>query len=176
MASVALVGVASMAIGLLVSSVVSTAERAMPLVFLLVMVQVVTTGGIFAIHGKAGIEEIAWLTPSRWGFAANAATIDLNVIGGFNAQHNADPIWNHTAHAWIIDMAAMAALFLFYSGMTWWRLQQARPAQARRLATPSRRQRGRPRRWSWQPRCCPPLSCRIRASGGTGTHRSNGRR
>jgi len=127
MASVALVGVASMAIGLLVSSAVSTAERAMPLVFLLVMVQVVTTGGIFAIHGKVGIEEIAWLTPSRWGFAANAATVDLNQIGGFNAQHSPDPYWDHTAKAWIIDMAAMAGLFVFYSIITWWRLNKLGP-------------------------------------------------
>ena len=37
---------------------------------LLVMIQVVTTGGIFAIHGTAGLEQIAWFTPSRWGFAA----------------------------------------------------------------------------------------------------------
>jgi ABC transport system ATP-binding/permease protein len=127
MASVALVGVASMAIGLLVSSAVSTAERAMPLVFLLVMVQVVTTGGIFPIHGKVGIEEIAWFTPSRWGFAANAATTDLNNIGGFTAGHNADPYWNHTAKAWIIDMGAMAALFAFYSVITWWRLNKLGP-------------------------------------------------
>jgi ABC-type transport system involved in multi-copper enzyme maturation permease subunit len=127
MLSVALVGVASMAIGLLVSSAVSTAERAMPLVFLLVMVQVVTTGGIFPIHGKVGIEEIAWLTPSRWGFAANAATVNLNVIGGFTAQHNADPLWNHTSHAWLIDMGAMVALFIFYSALTWWRLLKLGP-------------------------------------------------
>jgi hypothetical protein len=122
-----MVGVASMAIGLLVSSVVSTAERAMPLVFLLVMVQVVTTGGIFAIHGKVGIEEVAWLTPSRWGFAANAATTNLNVIGGFTAQHNADPIWNHTSNAWLLDMGSMAALFVLYSCLTWWRLLKLGP-------------------------------------------------
>ncbi len=127
MLAVALVGVTSMAIGLLVSSVVSTAERAMPLVFLLVMVQVVTTGGIFAIHGKVGIEEVAWLTPSRWGFAANAATVNLNTIGGFSAQHNADPIWNHTSRAWLIDVGAMVALFAFYSCLTWWRLLKLGP-------------------------------------------------
>jgi ABC-type multidrug transport system ATPase subunit len=127
MISVALVAVASMAIGLLVSSAVSTSERAMPLVFLLVMVQVVTTGGIFAVHGKPGIEEIAWLTPSRWGFAANAATTNLNVVGGFAAGNNADPAWNHTAHAWTIDIAAMGALFLFYSSLTWWRLNKLGP-------------------------------------------------
>lgn len=127
MISVALVGIASMAIGLLVSSIVSTAERAMPLVFLLVMVQVVTTGGIFAIAGKAGLEQIAWLTPSRWGFAANASTVDLNTIGGFTAQHDPDPLWNHTARAWVIDIGASAALFLFYSFITWWRLNKLGP-------------------------------------------------
>jgi len=127
MIAVAMVAVASMAIGLLVSSAVSTSERAMPLVFLLVMVQVVTTGGIFAIHGKAGIEEIAWFTPSRWGFAANAATTDLNTVGGYTASNNADPYWNHTAHAWLIDIGAMAVLFLFYSAITWWRLNKLGP-------------------------------------------------
>ncbi len=127
MLSVALVAITSMVIGLLVSSVVSTSERAMPLVFLLVMVQVVTTGGIFAVHGKLGIEQIAWLTPSRWGFAANAATVNLNLIGGYTAQHDPDPVWNHTAHAWFIDVAAMGALFVFYSGLTLWRLNKLGP-------------------------------------------------
>ena len=51
--AIAAVAVVSMVIGLFTSSMVSTAERAMPLVFLLVMIQVVTTGGIFAIHGTA---------------------------------------------------------------------------------------------------------------------------
>src|SRR5215469_6797191 len=127
MMSVALVAVASMAIGLLVSSAVSTSERAMPLVFLLVMVQVVTTGGIFAVHGKLIIEQIAWFTPSRWGYAANAATTDLNVVGGYAANNNADPAWNHTATAWIIDIAAMGALFLVYSALTWRRLNKLGP-------------------------------------------------
>ena len=126
MISVALVGVASMAIGLLVSSAVSTAERAMPLVFLLVMVQVVTTGGIFPVHGKIGIEQIAWFTPSRWGFAANAATVNLNHLL-LNTGSNVDPAWNHTAHAWLIDVGAMVLLFLFYSGITWWRLNKLGP-------------------------------------------------
>jgi ABC-type multidrug transport system ATPase subunit len=127
MIAVALVAIASMAIGLLVSSAVSTSERAMPLVFLLVMVQVVTTGGIFAVHGKAIIEQIAWFTPSRWGFAANAASTDLNTVGGYTAGNNADPAWNHTPHAWLIDVGAMVALFIFYSAITWWRLNKLGP-------------------------------------------------
>jgi ABC-type multidrug transport system ATPase subunit len=123
--AIALVAVVSMVIGLLTSSVVSTAERAMPLVFLLVMIQVVTTGGIFAIHGTAGLEQIAWFTPSRWGFAGAASTVDLNVIAPKGST--VDPLWNHTSHAWLIDIGAMVALLLFYSALTWWRLLKLGP-------------------------------------------------
>jgi ABC transport system ATP-binding/permease protein len=123
--AIALVAVVSMVIGLLTSSLVSTAERAMPLVFLLVMIQVVTTGGIFAIHGTAGLEQVAWFTPSRWGFAASASTVDLNAIlpGGSNT----DPLWDHTSDAWLIDMGAMVVLLFFYSALTWWRLLKLGP-------------------------------------------------
>jgi ABC-type multidrug transport system ATPase subunit len=123
--AIALVAVVSMVIGLLTSSVVSTAERAMPLVFLLVMIQVVTTGGIFAIQGTAGLEQIAWFTPSRWGFAGAASTVDLNVIAPQGST--VDPLWNHTSHAWLIDIGAMIALLLFYSALTWWRLLKLGP-------------------------------------------------
>jgi ABC transport system ATP-binding/permease protein len=123
--AIALVAVVSMVIGLFTSSMVSTAERAMPLVFLLVMIQVVTTGGIFAIHGTAGLEQIAWFTPSRWGFAAAASTVDLNVIAP--AGSTIDPLWNHTSHAWLMDVGAMVALLFFYSALTWWRLLKLGP-------------------------------------------------
>ena len=123
--AIALVAVVSMIIGLFTSSMVSTAERAMPLVFLLVMIQVVTTGGIFAIHGTAGLEQIAWFTPSRWGFAASASTIDLNAIAPKGSTP--DPLWNHTSHAWFIDIGAMVALLFFYSALTWWRLLKLGP-------------------------------------------------
>src|SRR5579859_931413 len=123
--AIALVAVVSMVIGLFTSSMVSTAERAMPLVFLLVMVQVVTTGGIIAIQKIAGLAEIAWLTPSRWGFAASASTVDLNAIGGPGAT--TDPLWNHTARTWLIDMGAMIGLLFFYAALTWWRLLKLGP-------------------------------------------------
>jgi len=123
--AIALVSVVSMVIGLFTSSMVSTAERAMPLVFLLVMIQVVTTGGIFAIAGTAGLEQIAWFTPSRWGFAASASSVDLNTIASQGST--IDPLWDHTAHAWLVDMGAMVVLLFFYSALTWWRLLKLGP-------------------------------------------------
>ncbi|HUZ53615.1 MAG TPA: FHA domain-containing protein [Streptosporangiaceae bacterium] len=124
--AIALIAVVSMVIGLFTSSAVSTTERAMPLVFLLVMVQVITTGSFIQVHGKPGLEQLAWLTPSRWGFAAGASTVDLNKITPVPVATQ-DPIWQHTAHVWLMDIGAMVALLIFYSLLTWWRLLKLGP-------------------------------------------------
>jgi len=122
----ALIAVVSMTIGLLTSSAVSTTERAMPLVFLLVMVQVITTGSFITIAGKPVLEQLAWLTPSRWGFAASASTVDLNNITPLPGA-SADPIWQHSSHTWLVNIGAMVGLLIFYSIITWWRLLKLKP-------------------------------------------------
>jgi hypothetical protein len=122
----ALIAVVSMAIGLLVSSAVSTTERAMPLVFLLVMIQVVMAGSFIPINGKPGLEQVAWLTPSRWGFAASASSVDLNKITPLPSASQ-DPLWQHTAHTWLLDIGSMVALLVLYSALTWWRLLKLGP-------------------------------------------------
>jgi ABC transport system ATP-binding/permease protein len=73
-------GVASMTLGLLLSSLVDTSDKAMPLLVVVVMFQVVLSGGIFPLHGKVGLEEASWFSPSRWGYAATASTSDLNHV------------------------------------------------------------------------------------------------
>jgi hypothetical protein len=52
----------------------------MPLLVVVVMFQVVLSGGIFPLHGKVGLEEASWLSPSRWGYAAAGATVNLNEV------------------------------------------------------------------------------------------------
>jgi ABC transport system ATP-binding/permease protein len=92
--ALAALAAASMTLGLLISAMVSTSERTMPLLVVIVLFQVVLTGGIFALNGKAGIEQVAWLSPSRWGFAAAASTTNLNVIqfpAGTKAAANPPP-------------------------------------------------------------------------------------
>jgi ABC transport system ATP-binding/permease protein len=73
-------GIGAMALGLLLSAIVDTSDKAMPLLVLVVMFQVVLSGGIFPLHGKAGLEQVSWLSPSRWGYAATGATVDLNHV------------------------------------------------------------------------------------------------
>jgi ABC transport system ATP-binding/permease protein len=73
-------GVASMTLGLVLSSLVDTSDKAMPLLVVVVMFQVVLSGGIFPLHGKAGLQEVSWVSPSRWGYAATASTVNLNTV------------------------------------------------------------------------------------------------
>jgi ABC-type multidrug transport system ATPase subunit/pSer/pThr/pTyr-binding forkhead associated (FHA) protein len=75
-----LLAIVSMTLGLLISASVDTSEKTMPLLIVAVIFQVVMTGGVFELHGKAGLEQLAWVSPSRWGFAATASTTNLNVI------------------------------------------------------------------------------------------------
>jgi ABC-type multidrug transport system ATPase subunit len=70
----------SMALGLVFSSMSSTPEKTMPLLLVAVVVQIILSGGVFTVNGKVGAEQLAWLAPSRWGFAATAATANYNVI------------------------------------------------------------------------------------------------
>jgi ABC transport system ATP-binding/permease protein len=78
--AMAVLSIVSMTLGLLISAMVNSSDKTMPLLVVGVMFQVILTGGIFPVAGKVGLEQIAWVAPSRWGFAAVASTVNLNVI------------------------------------------------------------------------------------------------
>ena len=165
-------GVASMTLGLLLSSLVDTSDKAMPLLVVAVMFQVVLAGGIFPLSGKAGIDQVSWISPSRWGFAATAATIDLNRVegavsalpaspgparrtitvaslssaaspspspsasssapaqaGSSASAPTADPLWDHKAGTWFIDMAVLLLLAFAFGVVTWVRLARMGPVK-----------------------------------------------
>ncbi len=131
MLAVGVLAIASMALGLLISASVNTSEKAMPLLLVAVVVEIIFTGTVFALNGKAGLEQVAWLSPSRWGFAAPASTADLTHIMP-PLPGKPDPLWLHNAHTWLKDMAAMAALAVVFILLTWWRLVRLSPGRRRR--------------------------------------------
>jgi ABC-type transport system involved in multi-copper enzyme maturation permease subunit len=70
---------ASVAIlGLAISGLLSSSEQGMPAVIGVVMTQLVFSGAIIAVNGRAVLEQLSWLAPARWGYAAAASTVDLN--------------------------------------------------------------------------------------------------
>jgi ABC transport system ATP-binding/permease protein len=125
--ALALLAVVSMALGLFISASVNTSEKTMPILMVVVVVEVVLTGGVFAIAGKVGLEQISWLSPSRWGYALTASTSNLNKI--FPPTGAVDHLWDHTGHQWLINMAALAALGVVFAFLAWWQLLRQGPAR-----------------------------------------------
>jgi ABC-type multidrug transport system ATPase subunit/pSer/pThr/pTyr-binding forkhead associated (FHA) protein len=103
-------GFTSMMFGLIISSLVKTAEKTMPLLVMFAIIQVVFTGCLFALHGSIGVNQFSFLMPSRWAVAASGATLDFNKISPPETAGDTDPLWEHTAGAWAMDMGALLVL------------------------------------------------------------------
>jgi ABC-type multidrug transport system ATPase subunit len=127
--SVAVLALASMCLGLFVSAIVSTSEKAMPFLVMLTMAQVILSGGVLPLAGLAGLSQLAWLAPARWGFGAAAATVNLNVLTPITA--NADPLWRHTSGNWLRDMGFAIGLAVIFLLLTWIRLRRLGPRRRR---------------------------------------------
>jgi ABC transport system ATP-binding/permease protein len=108
---VALAGVtiASMALGLAVSAWIDNADRGMPLLVLLAMLQFILSSALLQIGDRVGLGQLSWLVPARWGFAMGAAT--TAIPSGHGPPYAvSDPLWDHTASVWFLDAGALLGL------------------------------------------------------------------
>ncbi|MCQ4083365.1 FHA domain-containing protein [Streptomyces sp. RB6PN25] len=103
------IGFTSMMVGLVISSLVKTAEKTMPLLVMFAIVQVVFTGVLFQLYAKPGIEQVAWLMPSRWAMAALGTTAQLNTLMPWDPT-NTDALWDHNAGTWFLDVFALVVM------------------------------------------------------------------
>ncbi|WP_328971045.1 FHA domain-containing protein [Streptomyces sp. NBC_00239] len=108
--SVTALGFTSMMFGLVISSLVKTAEKTMPLLVMFAIVQVVFTGILFQVYDSPGLEQFAWLMPSRWAVAASGTTLNLAVLMPPWDQENptnTDPLWDATAGQWGFNITVL---------------------------------------------------------------------
>ena len=126
MLGIAVLAAASMCLGLLVSAIVSTSEKAMPFLVLLTMAQVILSGGLLLLTGP--LSDLAAIAPSRWGYAAVATTVNFDTIsppakdGGI-----IDPVWTQSSSNWLRDMGLMIGLAAVFSVLTWIQLRRVGP-------------------------------------------------
>ncbi|MFP1150657.1 FHA domain-containing protein [Mycobacterium sherrisii] len=106
--AVVAVTVVSMMIGLLISAAIGNADRGMPMLVLVVMAELVLCGGMFGVKGRIPLEQLAWLSPSRWAYAMAASTIDLNDLRR-TAGGDEDPIWDYAPSSWWMAAGACGA-------------------------------------------------------------------
>ncbi|WP_328387946.1 FHA domain-containing protein [Streptomyces sp. NBC_00400] len=102
-------GFTSMMFGLIISSLVKTAEKTMPLLVMFAIVQVVFTGVLFQLFDTPGVAQFAWLMPSRWAVAAMGATADMNTLLPWEPG-NPDPLWKHQTGVYVMDMIILISL------------------------------------------------------------------
>jgi ABC-type multidrug transport system ATPase subunit len=118
--------VASAILGLMMSALAQTTEQIMPLLVVTIMSQLVLAGGMIPVTGRAGLNQLSWITPGRWGYAAGASSIDFPDLVKVKQIPTNDPIWQHSKHIFLFDMGMLAALSLFYAGYVRWSIRLKR--------------------------------------------------
>jgi ABC transport system ATP-binding/permease protein len=108
MIATALLAVASMCLGLLVSAIAGTSELAMQSLVILTMAQVILSGGVLPLSGIKVLNLLSWIIPARWGMAAMASTVNLNLLNPPGSS--TDLLWGHDAGSWLRDVVALLVL------------------------------------------------------------------
>lgn len=153
--TVAATCVASAILGLTLSSLANSNEQIMPMLVVSIMSQLVLGGGMIPVTGRLGLDQVSWVTPSRWGYAAGASTIDFNTLlhhddmpkGCMPLPTAANPepavpdgctpavqvkqipqdgLWKHSKGIWFFDMGMLALLSVFYTTVVWWKIRLKR--------------------------------------------------
>jgi hypothetical protein len=90
------------------------------------MVQVVLSGYVVPLANNAGLKQLSVISPSRWGLAATASTVNLNVITPLG-QGVIDPLWNQTSQNWLRDMGIMVGLAAIFALLAYIKLRTLGP-------------------------------------------------
>jgi ABC transport system ATP-binding/permease protein len=130
--AVGLVALSSMCLGLMVSALVNTSEKAVPFLVMLVVSQIVLCGGVVPLVGIAGLSQLSWIAPARWGLGAAASTVNVNSLTPLTSA--ADPLWNHTSATWLRDIGFTVALAVVFLIVTWIQLRRLGPRRRKARA------------------------------------------
>jgi ABC-type multidrug transport system ATPase subunit len=95
-------------IGLCLSALVTSTEQTMPALVGVIMIQLVLSGALFPIAGRPLLEQLAWLAPSRWAYAAIASTMGL--VRAKKGSEDEDWIALAGADHYLMDMVMLGLL------------------------------------------------------------------
>ncbi|HEY3995390.1 MAG TPA: ATP-binding cassette domain-containing protein [Mycobacterium sp.] len=123
--AVAATCVAAAMLGLLLSALARSNEQIMPLLVVSLMGQIVLSGGLVPVTNRVFLDQLSWVVPSRWGYAAQASTVDLWTVSP-GPQSPRDHHYQHTSAAWLFDMGMLAVQSVVYAILVRWRLRLKR--------------------------------------------------
>lgn len=149
---VSAVGVSTVVLGLLISALVSSSEKAMALIPVVFVVAWLFSGIAVDLHAKPVLDEVAYLTTSNWGVSASASSVNLPQLEddacaphapsltssqgeappGVAATLPCDARWKHGIGIWTIDLSALALLTLLFGLGADWALARKEPLESER--------------------------------------------
>jgi ABC-type multidrug transport system ATPase subunit len=100
-------------VGFALSALAKSNEQIMPLLVVAIMSQLVFSGGMIPVTGRIPLDQMSWVTPARWGFAATASTVGLTDLVKPPIMPD-DSLWKHTSGTYLLNLAMLAALSIFY--------------------------------------------------------------
>ena len=135
------VGMASMALGLLISAVVGGVDRAATVLPIILVVQVIVSVPLFTGSGPV-LQALGYVMSARWGMAAAASTIDLanlrepyirmtetarsgQVVEDMTPYEQ--PTWEHSASMWLADGGILLALTVIGLAGAWLAIRATDP-------------------------------------------------
>ncbi|MEA2614758.1 MAG: transport system ATP-binding/permease protein [Chloroflexota bacterium] len=113
---IALCGLASMGLALMLSAMVRNGDKAVTLLPLILVPQLVLCSPQLQIYDKPVLGQIADVASAQWGYAIFASTVDTNQLvadaqaGPGPSQFDTRGRWNHDAHTWLTDAGWLAGL------------------------------------------------------------------
>ncbi len=140
---VSLCGLSAMALGLLISAVVSTPDKATTVLPVVLFAQFLLAGMVFPVD-QPGLQQLSWATSSYWGLSAVASTADFPSLRGCRTgaptptsvpqgtasteRPTCPGSWDHDPAAWLANAAVLFTLALTYLGGAWFVLVRGDPA------------------------------------------------
>jgi len=128
----------SAVMGLAMSAAAKSQDQILPMLVISVMVSLVFSGGMIPIGGRLVFDQLSWVIPARWGFAASASTADLHAIAPL--LHSGESLWLHQVSYWLLDMTLLVSLGAVLAACIRWRIRLSAGSGTR-----SRTRRLRPR-------------------------------
>jgi ABC transport system ATP-binding/permease protein len=120
---VAATAIVSAIVGLALSTLGNRLREVVPLVVPVILASLLFDGSLVQLVGKWGFQQISWLVPAQWGFAASASTVDLRRIDTLAANVE---MWAHYSGWWVFDMLMLALFGAVAAGFVLYRLRAPR--------------------------------------------------
>jgi ABC transport system ATP-binding/permease protein len=116
---VACAGLAAMALGLLVSAMMRSSDKAISVLVLLVVGQLIMSMPVLDIAHKQVLAQLSWLSSAKWGVDAVASTVNLNLVQPLGPP-GSNLEWNHALWPWAGEIGALVLLtVVFIAGAAW---------------------------------------------------------